>query len=209
MSIKTLPLLRFLKNLSRQLEDIKIKNQANKSWTSVNIYFEDETRFGLMTRPKRVLTIKGVKPVMPYQHKFKNLWLFGSFSPINGDSFILEMPFCNGNAFQAYMDEFAKQRPEEFKILVLDNGAFHKAKKLTIPPNMALVFLPPFSPELNPAEKVWHFLKNRTAMVIHKDLPALQRHLETLIKKQLLPSRVKSICGNLFYKKTFYANFNV
>ena len=207
--IKIQPHPRFLKNLLGQLKDIKIKYQTNKFFSSVNIYFEDESRFGLMTRPKRVLTVKGIKPVMPYQHKFKNLWLFGSFSPINGDSFMLEMPFCNGDAFQVYMDEFSRQKPGEFKILVLDNGAFHKAKKLTVPDNMALLFLPPFCPELNPAEKVWHFIKNRTAMVVHKDLSTLQNHLETIIKTQLQHKRVKSICGNLFYRKTFNAIFNV
>ena len=39
--------------------------------------------------------------------------------------------------------------------MVLDNGAFHKAKKLEIPDNIKLVFLPPYSPEMNPAEKMW------------------------------------------------------
>lgn len=162
-----------------------------------------------MTRAKRVITLRGVKPLMPYQQKFKNLWLFGGFSPIDGDSFLLEMPFCNGDAFQAYLDEFAGHRPGEFKILVLDNGAFHKARKLKVPPNIALLFLPPFCPELNPAEKVWHFIKNRTAMVAHKDLKALQRHLSSIIKKDLGVKRVKSICGNLFYNEAFKTSFKV
>ena len=43
--------------------------------------------------------------------------------------------------------------------MVLDNGAFHKAKTLIIPNNIALIFLPPYSPELNPAEKIWAHLK--------------------------------------------------
>ena len=48
-----------------------------------------------------------------------------------------------------------KENPTELKIMVLDNGGFHKAKKLIIPKNIVLVFLPPYSPELNPAEKIW------------------------------------------------------
>ncbi|MDI9320986.1 MAG: transposase, partial [Phycisphaerales bacterium] len=44
------------------------------------------------------------------------------------------------------------QKPKEFKIIILDNGAFHKAKTLQVPSNMYLLFLPPYSPELNPAE---------------------------------------------------------
>jgi transposase len=49
---------------------------------------------------------------------------------------------------------FSEYNKEEYKIIVLDNGAFHKAKKLIIPDNIALLFLPPYSPELNPAEKL-------------------------------------------------------
>ncbi len=63
--------------------------------------------------------------------------------------------------FQLYLNEFSDQSPDEFKILVLDNGAFHKAKSLNIPVNIALLFLPPYSPELNPAEKMWAFMKRK------------------------------------------------
>lgn len=45
--------------------------------------------------------------------------------------------------------------------MVLDNGAFHKAKNLEIPKNIGLIFLPPYSPELNPAEKIWANLKRK------------------------------------------------
>ena len=49
----------------------------------------------------------------------------------------------------------SKEKPKELKVLVLDNGRFHKAKKLIIPENIVLLFLPPYCPELNPAEKIW------------------------------------------------------
>jgi len=51
--------------------------------------------------------------------------------------------------------------PKEFKIVFLDNGKFHKAKKLVIPNNIVLVFIPPYCPELNPAEKIWAFYKRK------------------------------------------------
>jgi hypothetical protein len=83
-----------------------------------------------------------------------NTYLFGSFSPINGNSFMLDMPCCNSNCFKSYLDEFSLEKPTEFKIIILDNGAFHDARRLIIPANIGLVFLPPYSPELNPAEKM-------------------------------------------------------
>lgn len=128
---------------------------------SINLYFQDESRFGLHTKNGRGLTIKGVQPICPFQQVFKNTYLSGAFSPINGERFLLEMPCCNAEAFQVFLDEMAQVNPKEFKIIVLDNGAFHKAKKLKIPDDIALLFLPPYSPELNPAEKIWQFFKRK------------------------------------------------
>ena len=128
-------------------------------YTHVNIYSQDESRFGLFTRNGRAITAKGIKPVCPYQHKFENTYLFGAFSALNGNSFLLELPFCNTDTFQIFLNEFSNENPTELKVIVLDNGAFHKSKSLIIPENIVLIFLPPYSPELNPAEKVWWLLK--------------------------------------------------
>jgi hypothetical protein len=112
-----------------------------------------------MTMAHKVLTIRGVKPVCNYQHKFGNTYLFGAFPPVDGSHFILELPHCNADTFQLFPDGFPAVEKDGSKIMLLDNGAFHHAKKLNIPDNVALVFLPPYSPELNPAEKVWWILK--------------------------------------------------
>jgi DDE superfamily endonuclease len=205
-----MPLLkRFLKNLPEKLSYIKNNSLNNSDFASVNIYFEDESRLGLLTILRRVLTTKGIKPIAPYQHKFDNLYLFGAFSPINGDNFLLEMPVCNSEAFQIFLDEFSSQKPDEFKIMFLDNGAFHHAKRLNIPSNISLLFLPPYSPELNPAEKIWRFIKDHLSMTIHKDLPALQNHLSQILQDHLTYETVKSVCGNEFYKTSFKCIFNV
>lgn len=114
---------------------------------------------------RRMITAKGVKPVAPFLHRFDNLYLFGAFSPITGCAHLLEMPHCNSDTFQVFLNYISNQNPSEFKILILDNGAFHKTKSLHIPDNISLIFLPPYSPELNPAEKMWRFIKDRISMV--------------------------------------------
>jgi hypothetical protein len=81
-----------------------------------------------------MLTAMGVKPECKFQQVFS-----------------LELPFCNSENFQIYLNEFSDKNPSEFKIMVLDNGAYHKAKSLKIPQNIGIIFLPPYSPELNPA----------------------------------------------------------
>ena len=100
------------------------------------------------------------------------------------------------------------QSPEEFKILILDNGAFHHAKALQIPNNIALIFLPPYSPELNPAEKIWRHFKDRVSMIAYNSLEILQNKLSE-ITQQLNNEKIKSICGNQFYINTFRSTFNV
>ena len=76
---------------------------------------------------------------------------FGAVEPITGESFFLEMPWLNGVCFQYSLTLFQTR----LNILVLDNGSFHYAKSLKLPDNIALIFLPPYSPELNPIERLW------------------------------------------------------
>jgi transposase len=90
---------------------------------------------------------------------FKSTYLFGAFSPIDGSHFIQNYGKCTAKNFQDYLNNFALTKPAELKVIVLDNGAFHKAKKLIIPNNIVLIFLPPYSPELNPAEHIWQAFK--------------------------------------------------
>lgn len=125
--------------------------------------------------------------------------MFGAFSPINGDKLILEMPYCNTECFEVFLEELSKQNVDEFKILFLDNGAFHKAKRLRIPKNIALCFIPPYSPELNPAEKVWAFLKKKITNIAFKTLEALQDFLSKVIIENLNVDRIKSIAHTSTY----------
>jgi len=104
------------------------------------------------------------------------------------------MPGCNTDNFQIFLNEFSLQNPTEFKILVLGNGAFHKAKALIIPENIALIFLPPYSPELNPAENIWAILKRKFTNKIHHTLEEVSDFIKNAIE-ELTPFKVKSVCG--------------
>lgn len=167
----------------------------------------DESRFGLLPIQRRVLSVKGVKPLVPYQHRFENFYLFGAYSPLTGDHFTLELPTCTANCFQLYLDAFSKQRTDEVKILIVDNGAFHKAKQLVVPDNIVLLLLPPYCPELNPAEKIWRHLKDRLANTLFKTLDELSDSLQTLIQQTLLPQTIISITAFSYYTHAFNAIF--
>jgi transposase len=77
--------------------------------------------------------------------------------------------------------------------MVLDNGAFHKAKKLNIPENIALVFLPPYSPELNPAEKMWVKYKRQFTNLVFDSLEKLETFMCQLVVNTTT-TEINSIC---------------
>ncbi len=90
---------------------------------------------------------------------------------------MLELPHCNAANFQIFLDEFSKVDPLELKVIILDNGAFHKAKVLIIPHNVILIFLPPYSPELNPAEKIWAKFKRDFTNRLFKTMDSLKDYV--------------------------------
>lgn len=104
------------------------------------------------------------------------------------------MPHCNTINFQTYLDEFSQQNPKEFKIVVLDNGAFHKSKSLIIPENIALLFLPPYSPELNPAENMWEILKRKFTNKLCKTLGDISKFITEETQK-FTNKGIKKTCG--------------
>lgn len=97
--------------------------------------------------------------------------------------------------FQLFLTEFSKHKKKELKVMLLDNGAFHKSKKLIIPPNIILLFLPPYSPELNPAEKVWDMIKDELVLKSFETLEKLKSKITQIIKKTIHLKTIKSLCG--------------
>lgn len=155
---------------------------------------QDESRFGLFTRNGRALTAKGVKPICNYQNIFKSTYIFGAFSPYNGDSLVMELPYCNGDNFQIFLNELSNKNPNELKVVILDNGRFHKGKSLIIPQNIILIFLPPYSPELNPAELVWLNMKRKTTNKIYKTMDELKIEINKIVKELITDEFIKSLC---------------
>lgn len=175
-------------------------------YNSVNLYFQDESRFGLLTHTGKLVTAKGVQPIVKYQHKFTNTYLWGSYSPVDGDSFVWEINGVNTRIFEAYLKAFSEHRPEEYKILIIDNAGFHSTKNINIPQNIYLLNIPPYCPELNPCEQVWKYIKqrfkNNTFSTMRQLKDWLQQTVRSMTKKTIM-----SICSNHHYLNAFNAAF--
>lgn len=169
-------------------------SDALEEFKSFNLYVQDESRFGLFTRNGKALTALGVKPICTYQNVFKSTYIFGAFSPYNGDSLVMELPYCNGNNFQIFLNELSNKNPTEYKVVLLDNGRFHKGKNLVIPNNIKLVFLPPYSPELNPAELVWLNMKREITNKVYKTMEELKIKINQIVNELLTEAFIKKLC---------------
>ncbi len=169
----------------------------------MNLYFQDEARFGLMTHLGKCLTAKGVKPLVSYQQAFKSTYLYGSFSPINEDSFVFEIEGTSSYIFYQYLKQFSEYKPYEFKIILIDNAGFHSLKHFEIPKNIALIRIPPYSPELNPAEKIWAYIKQRYKNNTFINLQRVKYWLHDFINKELHSELVKSITNDKLYLNAF------
>ena len=168
----------------------------------MNLYFQDEARFGLMTHLGRYLTASGIKPIVSYQHVFKTTYLYGSYSPINGDSFVWEINGVDTTIFESYLNEFSQYKPEEYKIIVIDNAGFHSTKNIKVPENIFLLRIPPYAPELNPCEQVWQYIKNRYKNQRFQTMEKLTDWLHHMVN-QMSPEIIKSITGNHHYVNAF------
>jgi transposase len=111
--------------------------------------------------------------------------------------------------FQIFLDELSAQDSEEYKIMFLDNGAFHKARRLKIPDNIGLVFLPPYSPELNPAEKIWWTIKREISMKVFRTLDELTSEIQKIVQEIITIPRIKSLTNFQCYRKPFQSIFNL
>lgn len=133
-------------------------------------FAHDESRFGLRTIRRRRLTARGGQPVGLSQHDFENFYVYGAVAATSGEDFLLELPQLNSAKFQVFPDAFARAYPDTRNLIVLDNSRCHPAKNRCLPDTVRFVFLPPYSPELKPSERLWRDLKDRLAWLQVPDL---------------------------------------
>ena len=171
---------------------------GNRDGLPVKVFAQDETRLGLQPILRRRITACGVQPGATVWQRFDNFYLFGAVEPTTGDSFFLELPLLNSAMFQLWLDNFAQTFAASFNILVLDNGAFHTAKTLRWPPNVATVPFPPYSPELNPIERLWRDLKDQLAHSVAKHLNELSDTVCHLIQNYSQVA-LKSLTGFAYF----------
>jgi transposase len=133
----------------------------------VEVWFQDEARIGQQGTLTNVWAECGSRPIAIKQTEYQWCYLFAAVNPLTGASSALVTPTVNTAYMNRHLEFISKEAgPDKHIVLVLDQAGWHVAKALKVPGNMTLLHLPPYSPELNPIERIWgylrsHFLSNR------------------------------------------------
>lgn len=182
-------------NFKKKLwEIIKVMIKYFGTGQPVRIWCQDESRFGLITMQGRMITLKGIKPVGKKQWKRGNFYVYGVVEPSTGEQYYQEFAQLNHNCFQEFLNGFSQKYSDYFNLIIMDNGSFHKALLLDWHDHVMPIYLPAYSPELNPIERLWEHTKKDLKWENYSSLDKLKEQVDIIIKS-LTNEEVLSLCG--------------
>lgn len=141
-----------------QKREVFIENIKQLAEERKEIWFSDEVGFEGDPRPRARWVKKGSKPVNGRASEHLRFSAIGSVNPITGEIMSLVIPGADKKIFQIYLDELSKSTQNRELYLILDNASWHKGKDLNWH-NIKPVYLPPYSPDYNPIENLWRYMK--------------------------------------------------
>ena len=104
---------------------------------------------------------KGTRPRVVRQQQFLYQYIFGAVCPTQKTCAGIIVPFANGLALEEHLKEIAHHIPQgRHAVVIMDQAGWHSTKQIMIPDNISILHLPPYSPELNPQENIWRYLKD-------------------------------------------------
>ncbi len=178
-----------LLNLKKNLQ-IALKKHPEKE-----LHFFDEARFGTHSKSGHGWFKTGSRTQVNVKLGFQNFYMYSSVNPVTGEDYTFITENVNTESFKCFLEQLSKQLGEREIILVLDGASWHKSKDLKIPINIMLMYLPPYSPELNPVERLWHYIKSKIIRnKIYQSITELESKLTQFFKK-IDPCTIKSVCG--------------
>jgi hypothetical protein len=160
--------------------------------------FEDECRFGRQGTLTRVRATTGSRPTAVRQTQYGYVHVLAVASPVTGHSEALITPVLNAGVVNTFLEQFSTALPADVHAaLIWDGAGYHTAKSIRCPANITLIQLPPYSPERNPVENLWHHLRSHHWSNRHdKDVDAPYDAAEDGWRRCCLdPAIVKSVCG--------------
>ncbi len=185
---------RLLKNF--QLETI-LYTPGHLPLDRIDVWFQDEARFGQQNPTTRIWAKTGSRPRVVKQQQFEYGYLFGAVCPATGQTEALVSSFVNKEAMRQHMSQISQATTAgRHAVVIVDGAGWHTYDTATEFKNVTLIKLPPYSPELNPIEQVWswlrqHCLSNRVFLGCEEIVNEVSKAWNHFIS---VPERVKKIC---------------
>ncbi len=128
----------------------------------LQLWCQDEARVGQKGRTCHRWYQRGVRPPGLADQRFASLYLFAACRPGTDQAFALALPQATTASMAVFLEHFARQlEPGAHAVLILDQAGWHLSPRLAVPDKVTLLPLPAYSPELNPVERVWLYLRER------------------------------------------------
>ena len=156
MSTMIPPRKRHIKQLPSLLADL-VADQPHP--VHIRLLFQDEGRFGRINDTRHCWAPRQIRPQTSRQVVRESIYAFGAVCPHDGSLSSLVMPWSDYETMSIFLAHTASLYPHDLCIMVLDQAGWHRTAHLRIPASIRLLWLPPYSPELNPAEHIWDHLE--------------------------------------------------
>lgn len=140
----------------------------------------DEHRVGLQPVLRRVWAPRGQRPVASVHPRSQSSYVYAFVHPSSGRTHWLVLPTVNAAVFSVALASFADASgvsATQRVLLTLDGAGYHVAQEVVVPAGIDLAFLPPYSPELQPAERLWALTDTVLVNQYFADLDALEEVL--------------------------------
>lgn len=175
----------FIENLPNILKTVEEKHPE----AEIDLWFFDEHRVGLKPILRKVWSPIGERPIAMVNHRYEWLYVYGFVKPKTGETLWYLIPRVNTKWLNVVYESFARDAgvSETKKVLLIeDNAGWHRSEKCKIPEGVFVDFLPAYSPELQPAEKLWTLV----------DEPLVNKCFETIEEiEEILANRCNVLSG--------------
>ena len=142
------------------------------------LLFQDEARFGRLSDHRRCWAPWPCRPSVRQQVVREYIYGVLAVSPDDGKLSSLVLPWVDAQAMSVFLAQVGQDFPGDYCLMVLDGAGWHSAAALRVPPNLRLLPLPPYSPELNPVEHLWeHLRENYFGNQVFPSLKAVEDRL--------------------------------
>ncbi len=161
-------------------------------------WFQDEARVGNKGRVCHRWWRRGERAPGTRQIGYQWAYIFSAVRPDTGDDVTLVLPSVNAKVMDLFLAHFADILDDNaHAVMMLDGAGWHDARALTVPDNVTLALLPPYSPELNPVERVWLYLRERflSLRVLDDTDAIIDACCQAWLALIAEPQRMQSLCA--------------